>query len=71
MDTPKLLMLCGLSCKLVLFWFITGTTDLGVCCRLRNTVPSVHVVSLVDSTINYKLYYKIYSKIVLEMDKLV
>ena len=71
MDTPQLLMLCGLSCKLDLFWSITCTTDLGMWCRLRNTELSVHVVSLVDRTVNYKLYYKIYSKIVLEMDKLV
>ena len=65
MDNPQLLMLSGLSCKLDLF--IIGTTDLGMCCRLVNTVPSVHVVSLVDGTTNYKLY----SKIVLEMDMLV
>jgi hypothetical protein len=26
---------------------------LGMCCRLVNTVPSVHVVSLVGGTTNY------------------
>ena len=68
--TPQLLMLCGLSCKLDLIWSITGT-DLGTCCRLSNTEPSVHVVSLADRKINCKLCFKIYSKIVLEIDKLV
>ena len=58
--TPQLLMLCQ-SFKLDLIWSITGT-DLGT---------SVHVVSLADRKINCKLCFKIYSKIVLEIAKLV